>query len=253
MKRMSFTILFAAIAYCAMACTIRVPESTVMETTLSQSTDDVTTEDSVQQPTTEDITTEQSIKETTTENTIQETTQKAVFDPEVPDSIKNIVTNNGEFINTGNGSVVTKDTYTVIEDVAYEYVNWEEYAVIDFDQDGINELIANIHPNQGGNRYVVFHEGDGIVYAYPFGVRAMSPIYTDGTISGSSSAREGTIYTISFENNVINKRIFAQSKAMGPGDENVEYYLYDEVVTKEEYFEFMRRQNAKEQIEWMEF
>ena len=72
----------------------------------------------------------------------------------------------------------------------------EKYAIIDLDNDGVNELVLYASPNFG--LYLVFHEYNGVIYSFEFVERAMIDLKQDGSFIQSSGAAINSYVTLKF-------------------------------------------------------
>lgn len=155
---------------------------------------------------------------------------------DVPDSIKDVFTKDESFTNTYSNSETKKSELKKIRDTQFDELFWNEYTVVDLDQDGINELIFRVAPSKTGEpTHFIFHESNNTVYAYQVSYRAMLDISTDGELYGSSSATDGDYYTISFEENKLN--IHNKVRSKGNLMENTTtYYKGDKVINEDEFY-----------------
>ena len=72
----------------------------------------------------------------------------------------------------------------------------EKYAIIDLDNDGLNELVLYASPNFG--LYLVFHEYNGVIYSFEFVERTMIDLKQDGSFIQSSGASINSYVTLKF-------------------------------------------------------
>lgn len=75
----------------------------------------------------------------------------------------------------------------------------EKYAIIDLDNDGVNELVLYASPNFG--LYLVFHEYNGVIYSFEFTERDMIDLKQDGSFIQSSSAAINSYVVLKFDKN----------------------------------------------------
>ena len=75
----------------------------------------------------------------------------------------------------------------------------EKYAIIDLDNDGVNELVLYASPNFG--LYLVFHEYNGVIYSFEFVERAMINLKQDGSFIQSSGAEINSYVVLEFDKN----------------------------------------------------
>ena len=126
-------------------------------------------------------------------------------------------------------------------------IRWERYAVLDFDRDGINELIYYVY--QGGNGFfIIFHVINGSVYGYSETYRNIDLLFKDGTIVGEAGASTYWYERIeSFDLTGFTTSIFASH-------ENDCYTICGEVVSEKEFSDYTKEwnyENMEAMVEWV--
>ena len=121
----------------------------------------------------------------------------------------------------------------------------EEYAFVDLDKDGIEELAVLTTADYG--EYIVFRyeEVSEKVYAYLIGIRAFQEVKTDGSFRGSSGADSHSYLEMEFADNKMQIKTIAVDDGMIG-----EYKINGEAVTKEKINEYVNAWNQKENVEW---
>lgn len=121
----------------------------------------------------------------------------------------------------------------------------EEYAFVDLDKDGIEELAVLTTADYG--EYIVFRyeEVSEKVYAYLIGIRAFQEVKTDGSFRGSNGADSHSYLEMEFVDNKVQIKTIAVDDGMIG-----EYKINGEAVTKEKINEYVNAWNQKENVEW---
>lgn len=135
---------------------------------------------------------------------------------EISEAFRKILYENGPFffaysVLTDEGSYLEKSVETIesccytnwittqtsegVEPLDKWLVYWDKYTVLDLDGDGKDELIYELSPGMSA-MFLIFHEEEEGVVAYPRDYRAMLKLTADGRISGSSGADDTDIYRI---------------------------------------------------------
>lgn len=195
------------------------------------------------------------INETNTTGEIETTKFNAYEDLinklDIPDTIKLVFTDNEKFVDTKSTLLVDIDNYLNLGDVSYFELFWKQFAVVDLDRDGTNEMIFQAAKAEDAEPYnVIFHEKDGKVYAYQQNYRSMVTVTTDGFILGSSGAADNDIYTITFEGNkLVEHSVAKMSSALGM--DNLQFTVGNKPVSEADYNVFLDSFNSKATITWV--
>ncbi len=159
----------------------------------------------------------------------------------LPQEIQNIIYNNGTFFDVENQREYTKNSYKIKEDEKLNrQLQWLEYIVFDFDDDGEKELVVMLYLG-GGDPYMrVFDKQEDMVYAYPFVYRGFLHVYEDGGIYGASAADQFMIYKVKFNKNKQEETIIldATSEETESGQFAQAWYVKGQKVTEEEFLKF---------------
>lgn len=138
---------------------------------------------------------------------------------------------------------------------------WEEYfkdnhlqlthfTVIDMDADDKPEVVIQISDMEGYPvYYLVLHHTNEKVYGYPFVLRGLLDLKTDGTFWASGGASDNACNKLIFNNGSYEEITLAYSKS---GGDNVFYYIHDQETTQENFDAFVKTQDAKTSVEWYE-
>ncbi len=119
----------------------------------------------------------------------------------------------------------------------------EKYCFVNLDQEGENELVALTKSNSG--YYLILHYDNDEVYGYFITDRGIINIKADGT-----SASTGGAYTYGYNLYKFNKEKYETIQLAHKDYEN--YIVDNQSATKEQFEEFEKNQNLKQDIEWIE-
>lgn len=122
----------------------------------------------------------------------------------------------------------------------------EKYAVVDFDDDGTDELLVYVSPNYGA--YLLFHMDNDNVYGFEFPSRSFTEVNKDGTFVSSASAGIQHYHRLSFKNDKCEMIEIAYSNSL-PGQE--EYRVNGKLVTGNEFYVFYEEFRKKVNVEWI--
>lgn len=186
-------------------------------------------------------------QENTSEISVQPTTkgdQKQEKLSTLPDKIQDILYKDGEFYDVERKQTYTKSSYQVdvwdYENPEKEKVYWEEYLVLDLDQDGQQELLVRVvnGKNSGKVDTRIFDVEDDTVYCYSYVFRAVLHVYADGVILGSSGAADNTFYSLNFKNGKAEETIVTDTKGTGSG---CDFFVGKEKVSEEKYCAIVKK------------
>ncbi len=122
----------------------------------------------------------------------------------------------------------------------------QKYALVDFDNDGTDELVVYVTPDFGA--YLVFHIYNDRVYGFEFTARAITDLKKDGTFTGSSGAGNNMYVTLSFKDHKYELYELAYRYDM---PENKIYRLNGRDVTAEDFAVFYEEFKNKPEIDWV--
>ena len=169
----------------------------------------------------------------------------------LPEEIHEILYCDGTFFEVEHQKEYTKKSYKVqVDENTWEDLEWKSYRVYDLDADGENELIVIIEETPSKPFVEVFDKQEDRVYAYAFPYRGFTRVYTDGAVDGSSGADRGCFRTIKFDKNKYEETIVAESTAEEneEGDYMSVWYIGENKVSEEEFYEFVSRYHNEEVI-----
>lgn len=106
----------------------------------------------------------------------------------------------------------------------------EDSVLVDLDNDGEEEAVVTLSTGYDGC-YEILDFIDGTVYAHQLNFRSITSLYKEGYCLGSSGASYWDIYNFKFTSTGYTENFVA-------GCHDGEYYLYDETVSEEAYYEF---------------
>lgn len=138
-----------------------------------------------------------------------------------------------------------------LKDFAYGYdgetpllANPSKYALVDFNSDGVDELVIDIAPS---GMYIVIHEYDGNFYGFMFGIRSLHAIKTDGTFIGSGGV--GITYYSSLGFNEGSCYVIDNAT---DNDTDGIHMLNGKESTADEVDEYVSDWNKKTDVEWID-
>lgn len=132
------------------------------------------------------------------------------------------------FVDESDNKIMLKEYLVGGVDSAYP----QEYAYVDLDGDGVNELAVLLTSSYG--EYLIFHMYEGEVYGYAMGVRAFGSVNSDGLFMGSDGASDYGYYKMKF--NGKDKEI---ETVLESHDTEGIYRINGEDVTKEAVEEYV--------------
>ena len=171
--------------------------------------------------------------------------------------------------NSNNSSTSYKDMYLDVLAGNHKYVNkdgkevsisefgnedWhvsipsegkiEEYALVDMDGDGTEELVAIVSAYD--EFVLILHYEDGQVYGFEDGHRAMTMLKTNGYYYGSCGADCGTVLKSSFSKNVRTQETLADNS-------DGSYKINNKKASKNEYDKFLDKFNNYKDVSWIKY
>lgn len=116
----------------------------------------------------------------------------------------------------------------------YEPLSLEDFAVVDLDRNGTNEVVVTLM-NQSIPWRLILQLQDGVVYGYGYSYRGMQSISTDGRTVSSNSATDSSINTLSFDYSDIYLTPYIPSDGSDPMDgwDEVEWlpFTHDNIMS----------------------
>lgn len=147
------------------------------------------------------------------------------------------------FINESGESVYLKD-YKIKSNQNIE-IKPQKYALIDFDNDGVNELVVYISENYGA--YLVFYLYNENVYGFEFPERTMISLKSDGSFIQSEGAGIDTYVAIVFD-----KTEYQILEKAYVNDMDNQYRLNGKADTLENTKDFTKKFEQKSNVKWAE-
>ena len=169
---------------------------------------------------------------------LEDDNSTAIDNEEVKQILLQILYNEQKFTDTEGNLTYLKD-YNPMDDS--NFVKVEQFCFVDFDGDGIEELL-DLTKSQNGF-YILFHYDKGTIQAYPLSIREIYNPKTDGSFYASGGATTYGYHTIKFNGAEIESKVLA-SRA------DDLYHIEDKIVSKEEFEEFEKKQDAKTDVVW---
>lgn len=173
---------------------------------------------------------------------------------ELPDALKNVVYNNGNFYNTDSKSDQNLSTINTFNNSASceGTLVWKKYIVRDIDTDGTCELIAQLDRADGSDEnIVIFDSQTDKVYEYQLGYRSAIKLYDDNVIMGSSGAAYSTFYTLKFDKEKSIQTFVAESSGDMDANGNATVFtVKGQKVSMDEYYKFIDTYKNIIQMQW---
>ena len=172
---------------------------------------------------------------------------------------------------TGKGQTVYlkdyKPIYKYPEDTDYYQSEKlfipREYAFLDLDKDGQDELIVSELPD--ADTYLILHKSNDKIYGYSLYVRWFQSLKTDGTFLSSGGAFTHNYNTINFDENKYNISTFATFDFVGdekpssnrfgcePDYEKSVFEIDGKKVSFEKIEEFAEEWDKRPEVKWIEY
>lgn len=165
-----------------------------------------------------------------------------------------ILSGSGEFISAESGKTLSieriREETSVVEGATVSVPN---FAVVDMDADGVEELVLALMVNdriQYGCEILRYHKG--AVYGYTEWGLLMQDLKTDGTYFLPSTGSRYAVCTAEFEENRRNVKILAEYRFITARDDSVEpeYYIDGEPAALEAWSEACEQQQWKNTVRW---
>ena len=147
---------------------------------------------------------------------------------------------------TQNGKEVLLKDYMVGEGeyITNKYAQPYEYTYVDFDEDGMDEMVINISNDLGF--YLVLHYEAEKVYGYEFVIRSLQSLKSDGSFIRSGGAMSTYYSCMTFDK----QKVKITNTAI-KDDNNQIYELYGKQSSIEELDKYIANWNQKENVTWM--
>ena len=167
---------------------------------------------------------------------------------------RSILLGNADFISTDlqNQELNLTEIKKIITDDEIT-VNITQFAIIDLDRDGENEIVLWIQINgisDYGFEILQYQNGD--VYGYTLPYREFMNLKTDGTFLFSGGVADFGIGKVIFSENgyMINQQSYSESQYDSNNELKTQYYVNGESCSEEVFNEAMRHQEEKTNVEW---
>ena len=131
----------------------------------------------------------------------------------------------------------------------------QRFAVVDLDQDGVDEMVlyvCGVAGDMGG--YLVLYQNGSWIDGFKIGWRSFWELKTDGTFSWSSPTGQDNgwaYYPDSYSNGWVMEELSRMHSSWGEPDAT--FSIGGEEVTEEEYRDYDQRQRAKPDVVWHEY
>lgn len=170
---------------------------------------------------------------------------------------KAILLGNGEFLSTDlyNKELSLEDIREAVTDDDSITVKATQFAIIDLDGDGENEIVLWLLINGVSDYgFEILRYQDEKVYGYTLPYRAFMNLKTDGTFEFSGGVADSGIGKLKFleDGYTIEKLVYSDSQYNAENELKVQYFAYGEACSEEEYNTAMSQQEAKKDVSWYE-
>lgn len=118
-----------------------------------------------------------------------------------------------------------------------------EYTYVDFDQDGLEELVVLVSYDFG--LYLVLHHNGQDIFGYELGIRSLIPLKTDGSFKGSNGAASSCYCRMTFQDGGYT----IHDEAVCDYLEEI-YQINGKDVSPDAINEFVSSWNLKETVTW---
>lgn len=206
-------------------------------------TSDITTNDAAPDEADEN----QSSSDTTKDNPVS-------LDENALNEYKGVLQNDVEFFNTDESKYMTLNQFIDSYFAMGSTNEIAEFALADFDNDGMLEIILADRVNALDNfGFVVLHYEESIMYGYRVFYRSLNHLKTDGSFHFSNSASNSGYGRLIFEGVEYRIDKLAHYENIHLTEKQLAYYINGNKATEEEYETFENTQEAKPDIVWYDF
>lgn len=159
----------------------------------------------------------------------------------VSQPLKLVLEGKSTFINESGDSVYLKDyKISQVDDLTFDA---EKYTVLDFDENGTDELL--IYGSSDFGIYILLRVYDGKVYGYEFGERSLIDVKQNGTFFQSEEAGINHFVCLVFDSNGYQLNELAYGN-----DYDCVYRVVGADVSADEYKAFFDNWNKKPGVDW---
>ena len=174
----------------------------------------------------------------------------------LPQEIQDILFGDGRFYDVEENKEFSRATLqmTDCDTDSSTDVLWNEFLVADVDQDGTYELAVHMtgKDEECLMEYdvLMFHLSEGTVYAHPYSFRAITGVYENGVVLGSSGAADNVWYHIQYDKEVESQTVEAYSETAYTEGEGarIHYYIEGEMVSEGTFYEYIGEKYGSENI-----
>ena len=139
-----------------------------------------------------------------------------------------------------------------------------EYALVDLDKDGENELVIAESPD--ADTYLILHKSGETVYGYSLYIRWFNLLKADGTFISSGGAFNHVYNTIAFDKNTYHfsavatfdyvpdtEKVSSNQYGYETDDEQSVFEISGKPVSLEEIEQFIAEWNKRPAVDWIPF
>ncbi len=170
-------------------------------------------------------------------------------DVTISDSFLSLLKSEKTFIDESGKSVYLKD-YRLGTNNGVEgpYAVPREYAIVDFDSDGTNEMMVFVSHYYGTS--MVFREYNDNVYGYEFGEKEIENLKTDGAFTQSKNNGDTVSY---FEGLTFEGTTYQITEKAYANEATQKYRLNGDTSPQESVIVYKRDFNRKTSVKWIEY
>lgn len=145
------------------------------------------------------------------------------------------------YINEGEEEITFSE---YLKDYLNRFAVTLSYAVLDMDKDGKEEMVVSIENSD--EPYLILNYEDNVIYGYSIPYRGMQNLKIDGTYQVSKETDINVVAYSTFDKVTRNETELASAI-------NGEYTVNNETVTLEEYNNFMKKYNEKDNVSFTSY
>ena len=137
-----------------------------------------------------------------------------------------------------------------------DIVNVSQFAVLDLDGDGTEELVLQVAVyDDDGHAFVILHYQDDVIYGFTRWRRGFRELKADGSFSFSSGAADTGWGTLQFDGEILTIIEKARSRSHYDDDNNffIDYFVDGTSVTEGDFTSAMGTFWVKPDVTWFDF
>lgn len=143
-----------------------------------------------------------------------------------------------------------------VDDSDSDMVNVSQFAILDLDGDGTEELVLQLKVyDEDGYAFVILHQQDDVIYGHTIWRRGFRDLKADGSFFFSSGAADNGWGTLQFDGEILTRIEKARSRSYYDDDNNffIEYFVDGTSVTEGGFTSAEYTFWAKPDATWFDF